>query len=504
MRSLWRLPLRGRARDVASAALVGLLPALLLAGCGDARQASRQVIPLHECRLPKLTASAQCGELTVPENRDKPTGRRITIAVAILPANTLNPQPDPLLIIAGGPGQAASDLAPLAARFTEVRRTRDIVLIDQRGTGRSSALVCAAFKPEDSLTAALDMDAVPKARACLKELAAAGVDPTQYTTEAWVADIDAVRAALGYPRLNLWGGSYGTRVALAYLRRHPDRVRSMVLDGVAPPGMRVPLDVWKSRERAIDDALAACESTAACRAAHPDPRATFVRLAEDLGPDGRRVTAVDPRTGQALTLTLTFDAVLATVQALTYAPERAALIPEIVGRAAAGDYGPLFAAIQGIASGGGEQLNAALHYAVTCTEDASRITAAERRTLDGIRSHALAASVLAVCDVWPRGALAADATEAVSSDVPTLILSGGLDPVTPPANGDAVAATLGNHRHLVAPGYGHIVSPHACVPRLIGAFVKDLDAAKFPESCVGHLAKTTRRAPWPDRMGPQP
>ncbi len=172
----------------------------------------------------------------MPENRDRPGGRRISLAVAVLPANTLNPRPDPLFILAGGPGQAASYLGPFAASLTDVRKDRDIVLVDQRGTGRSSPLDCAAFRPDDSPEATLELDPVPKAAACAKELAARGVDAAQYTTAAWVADLDAVRAALGYPTINLWGGSYGTRVALEYVRRHPDRVRSIVLDGVAPPG----------------------------------------------------------------------------------------------------------------------------------------------------------------------------------------------------------------------------------------------------------------------------
>ena len=149
------------------------------------------------------------------------------------------PRADPLFILAGGPGQAASFLGPFAAALTGVRKDRDIVLVDQRGTGRSSPLACAAFELDERADAALELelDPVPNAAACAKELAAQGIDAAQYTTAAWIADLDAVRAAMGYAKVNLWGGSYGTRVALEYLRRHPDRVRSVVLDGVAPPSM---------------------------------------------------------------------------------------------------------------------------------------------------------------------------------------------------------------------------------------------------------------------------
>ena len=243
------------ASRLAAAALMGA--ALGLAGCGSGGSPSR-AIALADCRLPKLPVAAQCGTFEVPENRDRPDGRKITLAIAVLPANTLNPRADPLFILAGGPGQAASYLGPFAASLTGVRKDRDIVLVDQRGTGRSSPLTCAAFKPDDSPEAALELDPVPKAAACAKELAAQGVDAAQYTTAAWVADLDAARAALGYERINLWGGSYGTRAALEYLRRHPSRVRSVVLDGVATPAMKVSLDIWPSRDIALSAVLEAC------------------------------------------------------------------------------------------------------------------------------------------------------------------------------------------------------------------------------------------------------
>ena len=186
----------------------------------------------------------------MPEDRSKPDGRKIEIFAAVLPANTVTPKDDPLVVLAGGPGQAASTLAPFASRLAELRRTRDVVLVDQRGTGRSSPLVCEAFKPRD--TDVFEPDPLPRAKACVAELTGKGVDLAQYTTTAWIADLEAMREALGYERWNLWGGSYGTRVAQEYLRTHAERVRTMVLDGVAPPGMIISLDVWPTREAALD------------------------------------------------------------------------------------------------------------------------------------------------------------------------------------------------------------------------------------------------------------
>jgi len=478
--------------------------ALGLAGCGQG-DAPRRSIALTECRLPKLSLAAQCGRLEVPENPARPEGRRISLAIAVLPANTLNPRGDPLFILAGGPGQAASFLGPFAALLTGVRKNRDIVLVDQRGTGRSSPLECAAFKADASDDATLEIDQVPKATACAKELAASGVDAAQYTTAAWVADLDAVRNALGYAKINLWGGSYGTRAALEYLRAYPSRVRSIVLDGVAPPSMKVAIDVWPTRDRALTAVLDACAQSAPCRAEHPALQATLDGIRDRLGPNGRTVTVTDPRTGVIETQRLTFDHVLAALEPLTYSPELSALLPEVIGSVSAGDYAPLFAGAMLVSGDLSRQVNNALHYSVTCAEDAPRITPADvAAALANLRSQSLAKQELAVCDVWPRGEAAADATKPVVSGVPVLILSGGLDPVTPPANGAEVAKTLSASRHIVAQGYGHIVSPHACGPRLIAAFIDDPTFATLPASCVEHFEKSLRPPLWPDRLGARP
>jgi pimeloyl-ACP methyl ester carboxylesterase len=503
MRHAFSAPRARIAAQVPGLAAVAL--ALAVAACGEGRDAPRRAIALAECRLPKLALAAQCGELTVPENRDRPDGRRIVLTVAVLPANTLNPRPDPLFLLAGGPGQAATSLAPFAAQLIDVRRERDIVLLDQRGTGRSSPLDCAAFAADDDLAAALQLDPVPKASACAAELAAKGVDAAQYTTAAFVADLDAARAALGYDRINLWGGSYGTRAALEYLRRHAVHVRSAVLDGVAPPRISTVVDVWTARDAALSAVIGACGQSPACRAAHPDLAATLAAIGDELGPAGRDVVLADPRNGAAQTVRLTYDHVLAALQPLLYVPELQGLVPEAVARAAAGDYGPLQALVALTTADLARQLSSALHYSVICAEDAPRFSPAERkRALAGLRTRSLAERVLAVCALWPRGAAPADATTPVVSDVPVLLLSGGLDPVTPPAYGTEVAATLPNSRHIVARGYGHIVSPQACGPRLVAAFVDDAGFAKLPPTCVAHFEQSTRPPLWPDRLGPRP
>jgi pimeloyl-ACP methyl ester carboxylesterase len=479
------------------AALAGLL---CLSGCGNEGSGSRG-IALAPCRLPNFPTAVQCGELEVPENRAAPGGRTIRIFAAVLPANTLTPKDDPLVILAGGPGQAASTLAPFAGRLAEVRRTRDVVLIDQRGTGRSSPLDCAAFKPRED--EAFDPDPLPRARACADELQAQGIDAAQYTTTAWIADLEAMREALGYARWNLWGGSYGTRVAQEYFRRHPDRVRTLILDGVAPPGMIITLDVWRTREAALAAIFAQCAANERCRATHPDLATTLARLQASLGPEGRELDLQDPRTGASRRERVSFDLVLSALQPLTYVPETASLLPEMLSLAIDGEFGALFAAHPAASGNLAEQMNAALHFSVTCAEDVPRIVAGqEARALEGLPTDRLARRLISVCGVWPRGAMPADFAQPVSGNIPVLLLSGGMDPVTPPANGALVARSFTDSRHIVAPGYGHIVSVHACGPRLLAVFVDQAGFGKLPATCVDHFEKSTPPPVWAGRLAP--
>jgi pimeloyl-ACP methyl ester carboxylesterase len=236
----------------------------------------------------------------------------------------------------------------------------------------------------------------------------------------------------------------------------------------------------------------------------PDPGATLAKLAQALQ-QPRQVTLIDPRTGAPVSLRLTFGHVLAGLQPLTYTPELSSLVPVILERAARGDYEPLAAATLSFTADIAEQMNAALHYSVTCAEDVPRIDAEARRTvLDGNAAKDLALRAISVCDVWPRGRMPADFTQPVQSDVPVLLLSGGLDPVTPPRHAETVAKTLTRHRHVVAPGLGHIVSPHACAPRLVAAFVEHASIDRLPAACLAVLEGTKRPPFFTDLLAPRP
>ena len=477
--------------------------ACLLAACGDKHGVRR--IELTECRVPKLVHAAQCGKVDVLEDRSKPEGRKLSIAVTLLPANTLNPQPDPLFMLAGGPGQSSDAIAPLAEQLSGVRRTRDIVLIDPRGSGRSAPLSCAALKPRDPFDELLDADTIAQAaHHCIAELLARGdVDVAQYSTSAYVADIDEVRGALGYERVNLWGGSYGTRAAQEYVRRYPARVRSVVLDGVAPPEMKLSLDVWASRDAAIARVIAHCAEDPQCRQAYPDLNATLARIRAKLE-SPRRFAVNDPRTGAPHNVPLSFDAIVGALHGLVYAPELASLIPPLLASAEAGDFSPLAAAAMMLTADFNRTMNLALHYAVTCAEDASRTAPSDvQKIIPNLRAPVLAERNLEACLGWPRASVPADFFSPLTSDKPVLILSGGLDPVTPPANGEKVAQTLPNSRHVVAAGYGHIVSPHACAPRLIAKFIDEAGFATLPQSCLDYLATSKPPPLFASLLGPR-
>src|SRR5438128_1135746 len=406
----------GAARTMSGCAASLAVLACVLAACGD-KHGARQ-IELAECRVPKLVYAAQCGKVDVLENRSIPDGRKLSIAVTLLPANTLNPQPDPLFMLAGGPGQSSDAIAPLAEQLSGVRRTRDIVLIDPRGTGRSAPLRCAALEPRDPFDDLLYADTVAQAaHRCIAELLARGdADVAQYSTSAYVADIDEVRAALGYERVNLWGGSYGTRAAQEYVRRYPARVRSVVLDGVAPPEMRISVDVWPSRDAAIARVIAGCAEDAQCKQAYPDLNATLDRIRARLETP-QRLAVNDPRTGTPHDVPLAFDAIVGALHGLVYAPELASLIPPLLGRAEAGDFSPLAAAAMMLTADFNRTMNLALYYAVTCAEDASRAARSDvQRIFPHLRAPVLAERNLEACLGWPRTSPPADFFSPLASD----------------------------------------------------------------------------------------
>jgi pimeloyl-ACP methyl ester carboxylesterase len=437
-----------------------LTAAILLVAAGAAHPAVAAAVALTDCRLAHRdrlpTVAARCGTLEVPEDPSRPTGRRITLAIAVVPAISREPRPDPLFLLAGGPGQGAREtFVAVAGAFTAVRRERDIVLVDQRGTGASNRLDCDF--PDDDL----DRPEPPPgeyrrlSQECLRRLSA---DPRFYTTSVAVRDLDAVRAALGYRRIDLYGVSYGTRVAQHYARRYPQRLRAMVLDGVVPPTLVLGPEMAQDAERALRLTLARCAGEPACRTAFGDPRATWRALRARLEHGTVPVAFVDPVTGQPRRLDFGHAHLVLATRMLSYSARSAALLPLLIDRAVRDDFAPLAAQTAMIAPSLRGELAYGMHNAVVCTEDLPFVDA---RTLDRTRlartyfGTAALDGLLELCRDWPRGALDADLKSPLRSRVPTLLLSGEADPVTPPAYGTLAARGFEDARHVVLSGQGH-------------------------------------------------
>jgi len=466
--------------------------------CGSAPPAA-PTLALTPCRLEGLGVEARCGKYRVFENRTTRQGREIDLRVAVVPALSASARPDPLFIIVGGPGQAASEAgAQLAEALWDVRSKRDIVLVDQRGTGQSHPLDCTGDdEPSLAERFAPSLD-LAKTRACHAELDA---DTTQYTTPIAVDDLDEVRGVLGYERINLWGGSYGTRAALVYLRQHPSRVRSVILDGSAPTAIQLPMFVARDSQRALDLLYADCEADAQCQRAFPSARQQLTSVLAKLAEQPFEANARHPRTGALETIKIERDGLASVLLSLLYVPDLAGLIPLGVDRAESGDYGAMIAAAEAFA--GAVELSTGMFLSIVCAEDVPRIRPEEASRLT--KGTFLGADWLArwhaECGEWRAASLPEAYFEPIASDTPALLLSGNLDPVTPPAWGEQVGSHLSRSRHVVVLGAGHGVSALGCVPELIDRFLDSGDPATLDVRCALRLQ---RPAFFTSLLGPTP
>lgn len=447
-------------------------------------------IELADCRIRGAdgtrSVAARCGRLPVPENPDAPDGRRIELNVAVVEALSAEPAPDALAVLAGGPGAAATEFyVDYAPAFERVRREHDIVLVDQRGTGASNALEC----PDDA--AALDASAEDLRASAERCLAVLDADPRFYTTSVAVADLEAVRAALGYPSLDLYGASYGTRVALHYLRRYPERARTLVLDGVLPADVALGPHIALDAQATLDGLFDRCAREDACRLHFPALREHFAELRVRLAATPLALTLADPRTAEPVETRFGVAEMDAAVRLLSYSTETAALLPLLLDRAGRGDVAPLAAQALMVARSLDDTLSEGMHHSIVCTEDVPwfEIDAPLRAALENtyLGAHQVD-SLRAICEVWPRGVIDPDFKTPVVSDHPVLLLSGELDPVTPPRYGERALATLRNGRHVVAAGQGHGIALLGCLPRLVAEFVERASVDGLDTSCVERLA----------------
>jgi pimeloyl-ACP methyl ester carboxylesterase len=459
---------------------------LVASGCGQADSpAPEPTLELAPCRLDG-GRDARCGTLTVFEDRAAGAGRTIDLAIAVIPATGSEPAADPLFLLAGGPGQAAIEaFGPVVGLFSDVLEERDIVLVDQRGTGQSNPLACENLDDE-SLPADLPDEQVVMLMDDCRQTLEQRADLALYTTDLAMQDLDDVRAALGYEQINLYGASYGTRAALEYMRRFPDRVRTAVLDAVAGPELLLFDQMPADGQRALDLLFERCAAEDDCRAAFPDVAAEYAALLDRLDTP-EPISVPHPLTNEPIELTLTRERLSQYVFNILYSAEFQSLLPLLIHQAyATGDFAPLV--VQAVAISDSSGLYPGLLYAVACSEDVPLIDLAASRARQEATDFApFADRAAAICDTWPQAAVAPDFRDPLVSDIPTLLLSGDADPVTPPAYAAQVAETLPNSRHLILPGWGHGVITAGCMPSVVARFISSGDAADLNTSCLDEL-----------------
>lgn len=483
-----------RFRRIAPAALFIAAP-LGACGCwlGSAaappnRDAGTLVDERCDARVPD---PARCARLFVFENRQTRSGRIIPLRIVVLRATGSQRAPDPVFFLAGGPGQAATHMVGGYARgFQGLRVARDLVFVDQRGTGESNALTCSFYGPPNDPQSYFDQFLPPeKVRACRERLEATA-DLTQYTTMRSVEDLEEVRVALGYDRINLVGGSYGTRLAMEYVRRYEPRVRTVILDGPVSPASHVPEDFGQRAQHALDLLMHECDSTEACRAAFPGIRQKAGAIFERLKQAPARATIAHRSGGRAAEVRLTRENVAEAIRYMTYSAADAAKVPLYLEQAYDGDYSPI---ARFLLEWRAEGTFDGLYLSITCTEDVPFVAPGaeqrdERSYLGGYRIR----EQRAACDEWPRGDVPDWVGRPVASRVPVLLISGQLDPVTAPAEAAAIARTLPAARHITIPFGAHShggLSGIGCLTVLRERFITLGNAERLETGCVSEIAR---------------
>lgn len=473
--------------------LSALFSVPLLLATGLATAAAAPAKTERSCHLPGVVEALRCVSVTVPLEHAKPQGAALKLHVTVAPAFRQGSRSDPLFVLAGGPGQAGSDvLVLLKAAFDRVRATRDIVFIDQRGTGLSGKLDCESKPEHEGMN---DAELMAELRACI----AANTSPlSAYTTAAAARDLESVRLALGYGPVNVWGGSYGTRLAQSYARAYPASVRALVLDGVAAPDQVIPAG-GRDSQTALDGLFAACAKDAACHKAYPNLRAEFDALVAKVEAGDVRLSLPNPRTAEQTDFTLSSERFLGTVHNILYAPADARRLPFLIHNASRGRWQP-FIARQNLAGdfGSDASMSMLLHFAVVCAEDVPRFTPALMQSDAAVLARPLAEMIPRLCKDINVPTVPFVAPSRI--EAPALLLSGALDPVTPPHRAATAAKSMARAQQIVVANAGHGVSQLGCAPRLLRAFL-DRPQDKLDAACMAEIPAPTFQL---GSAGPQP
>jgi pimeloyl-ACP methyl ester carboxylesterase len=470
---------------------------------------------LEEAACPKLQGAeelgkASCFYLVVPESRSAPNGRAIRLLVAKYPARSAEKRPDPVVYLAGGPG----DIVPLevnALVAADFIRDRDVYAMSQRGTMFSEpALTCAV---EDDFARELlglrfYSEATKRAHlaateACHRDLAATGADLSAYNSTESAADFADLRKVLGVEAWNVYGMSYGSYLAQTLMRDHPEGIRSVVLDSVLPTTYNVAQN-WQNARDGFDNIFQACAAEPACDAAHPRLEKTFARLVNRLEAEPLTATVKDPATGKDMKVVIDGGALVDWLRNQNYAVPMLQAAPDRIDGLAAGDPKSIeMIALDRVsrAPPPGPDVPAlgyGLSYGVSCRESypfatPDDLAAAGRKafpdyplsvTREGVGGWAYFNEDCS--EVWKVPAAPQAMHRPVASNIPTLLLSGSFDTLTSLAGAKAAASSLSKATVISIPGVGHGVSPQSpCAQAVIASFLAD--PATPDTSCVGAL-----------------
>lgn len=439
------------------------------------------------CYVEGVSDRLNCGFVTVPENPNKPDGKQIQVHYVVLPAVKNVNHEEALLAIAGGPGQSAIDnAAGFDAMLSKVRQQRDILLIDQRGTGRSNLLTCDEGAQSPLSFDDDNADTLAETQKCLAKIDA---DVTQYGSLNAIKDFEAVRQHLGYKKLHVYGISYGTRMAQLYMRLYPAHLATVTLDGIVPMQQSV-LEIGASIDRGFDLLFKDCQETTACHAQFPELKAEFDQVAASLAKAPVMENVYDPVTGEKTMLTMTRGKFYGSIRMALYQANVRALVPHAIHQAAKHNFQPILGLYSLTINNAGMAMG--MHASVVCGEDMHRITPAMREQAQhSFMGKTMLEGLEATCEVWKVPAVDDSFSEPISSDIPTLLLSGEIDPATPPSWGELAMEKLTNAKHFVAPYATHGVAYQSCANNLIADLVRSGSVKDLDGEC---LKKDVRRS----------
>jgi pimeloyl-ACP methyl ester carboxylesterase len=447
---------------------------------------TRGTVPLQPCLAIDGATQALCGTYEVYENRASRTGRKIALNLTILPAVAEKPAADAVFAFAGGPGQSAVTAFPLASYVQALRQQRDVVLIDQRGTGKSNPLRCPFDRNDVQLliNGSYSTENLPACRAELEKRA----DLTQYTTSNAADDVDDVREALGYGKIDLLGGSYGSLAALVYLRRHSEHVRAMAIQGVVPPDYRMPLPFAKTIQSALDRLFANCAADAGCHKDFPDLKTEFETIVKRLDSQPAKFDLPAAASDKPQPVTLSRGTFVSDLRPMLYQPAVVSQLPYILDRAFQNDWRVFAAAVVAVHRAVGDEVARGMAFSVNCSESVPFIGEADiRRETEGtylgdfdVRNYRKN------CGLWPYASVPKSFLAPVRSGVPSLLISGAEDPATPPSMAGHAAEGLSHSRVVIIPNGTHLTGGE-CIDKMIVQFVEAASEAAVDAGCVNQI-----------------